>query len=129
MRRITSRFDLGKKNGVSRTLEETTKLSSFNRVAVFFITKSLNGKAALFSVSKLFRATVEPRYNGGPSRGLAMYSIKNTSCVCKLQRKQSGLHSLLINFEPWGARRGPSLYRDLLNRGSTLVAHWGSVYT
>ena len=65
-------------------LKENNKTFNFQQRGSVFIAKPLigNGKAALFSVSKLFKATVEPRYKEGPSRGPGIYSIKNTPCVC-----------------------------------------------
>ena len=49
------------------------KICNFQEGGSVFITKPLksNGKSASFSVLKLFKATVEPRYNEGPSRRLA----------------------------------------------------------
>ena len=64
-----------KLRSVDRALKKMTKFASCIREEVFQITKPLkgNGKAALFSVSKLFKATMEPRFNGGPIRALAKY--------------------------------------------------------
>ena len=66
-------------------LKDDDKTFKFQQTGDVFIPKLLKGnygRPVLFWVVKLFKATVEPRYNERPSRGLANYIRCNeVSCI------------------------------------------------